>query len=93
MTGPLAIDGGAKLRRESFPAWPVHDEREQQALRDVVESGNWGGFPSPNERAAAFDRVDDLLDNRQPGVVRRTDPDRIDGWIAHHLAHAGVHLG
>ena len=54
MAGPLAIDGGTKLRREPFPAWPVHDEREIQALREVVVSGNWGGFPSPNERAAAF---------------------------------------
>ena len=54
MAETLAIDGGAPVRREPFPAWPVHDEREVDALREVVESGNWGGFPSPNRRAAAF---------------------------------------
>ncbi len=54
MAGPLAIDGGPRVRRTRFTAWPVHDEREVQVLREVVESGNWGGFPSPNERAAKF---------------------------------------
>ncbi len=54
MPETLAIDGGRPLRREPFPAWPVHDEREVQAIREIVESGNWGGFPSPNVRAAQF---------------------------------------
>ncbi|MGB2694544.1 MAG: DegT/DnrJ/EryC1/StrS family aminotransferase [Dehalococcoidia bacterium] len=54
MTEALAIDGGTPVRRTPFASWPVHDEREVQALREVIESGNWGGFPSPNERAARF---------------------------------------
>ena len=54
MAETLAIDGGARVRREPFSTWPVHDEQEVHALREVVESGNWGGFPSPNERAAKF---------------------------------------
>ena len=54
MTDSLAIDGGTPVRRAPFPSWPVHDEREVQAVREVIESGNWGGFPSPNERAAKF---------------------------------------
>lgn len=54
MPEALAIDGGTPVRREPFPAWPVHDERELQAVQEVVESGNWGGFPSPNARAAEF---------------------------------------
>ena len=40
MAEPLAIDGGTKLRRKPFPVWPTHDEREIQALREVVVSGN-----------------------------------------------------
>jgi dTDP-4-amino-4,6-dideoxygalactose transaminase len=54
MPDTLAIDGGPPVRGTPFPSWPVHDEREVQALRKVIESGNWGGFPSPNLRAAQF---------------------------------------
>ncbi len=54
MPDTLAIDGGPPVRTTPFPSWPVHDEREVQALREVIESGNWGGFPSPNQRAAQF---------------------------------------
>ena len=52
MPEALAIDGGTPVRRAPFHPWPVHDEREVAALREVVESGNWGGFPSPNVQAA-----------------------------------------
>ena len=51
---PLAIDGGTPVRAKPFAAWPAHDERELRAVQRVVESGNWGGFPSPNEHAARF---------------------------------------
>ncbi len=54
MSNTLAIDGGTPVRKRPFPAWPVHDEREVAALREVVETGNWGGFPSPNVQAARF---------------------------------------
>ncbi|MFO8020571.1 MAG: DegT/DnrJ/EryC1/StrS family aminotransferase [Promethearchaeia archaeon] len=27
--------------RENFPDWPIYDEREIEALKDVIESGNW----------------------------------------------------
>ena len=54
MSTTLAVDGGKPVRRQPFPAWPVHDEREIEALREVVETGNWGGFPSPNVQAKQF---------------------------------------
>jgi dTDP-4-amino-4,6-dideoxygalactose transaminase len=54
MADALAIDGGTPVRPKPWPAWPVFDEREAEALRQVVESGNWGGFPSPNVHAARF---------------------------------------
>jgi dTDP-4-amino-4,6-dideoxygalactose transaminase len=53
-TQQLAINGGAPVRSRPFPSWPVHDEREVQAVKEVVESGNWGGFPSPNVKASEF---------------------------------------
>lgn len=38
----LAIDGGHKVRTKSFPGWPVWDESEMNALKEVLESGEWG---------------------------------------------------
>ena len=42
MTSRLAIDGGTPTRTESFPVWPVYDEREEQALLAVLHSRKWG---------------------------------------------------
>ncbi len=39
----LAIAGGSPTRTKPFPKWPFFDEREVQALREVVESGQWWG--------------------------------------------------
>ena len=38
----LAIDGGEKVRTKPFPPWPVWDESELNALKEVLESGQWG---------------------------------------------------
>jgi len=39
----LAVNGGNPVRSKgkTWPAWPVHDERERTALLDVLESGKW----------------------------------------------------
>jgi dTDP-4-amino-4,6-dideoxygalactose transaminase len=50
----LAARGGTPLRTTPWPEWPQHDERELRNLRRVLESGNWGGFPSPNVMAGEF---------------------------------------
>lgn len=38
----LAIKGGEPVRKEPFPRWPVFDERELEALKEVLYSGVWG---------------------------------------------------
>ncbi len=38
----LAVNGGDKVRTKPWPSWPVWDEREIEALEDVVRSGHWG---------------------------------------------------
>src|SRR5689334_17885152 len=48
----LAILGGEPTRTRPFAAWPVFDAHEREQLQDVLESGSWGGFPSPNRKAA-----------------------------------------
>jgi dTDP-4-amino-4,6-dideoxygalactose transaminase len=42
MIGNLAINGGKPVRTEPFPAWPVFDEREIEAVSEVARSGKWG---------------------------------------------------
>lgn len=40
----LALLGGAPQRRRPFPAWPVFDQAEEQALLAVLRSGKWWRF-------------------------------------------------
>ncbi|HEV2528624.1 MAG TPA: DegT/DnrJ/EryC1/StrS family aminotransferase [Thermomicrobiales bacterium] len=42
VAGRLAIEGGDPVRSEPFPDWPVHDEREERLLLEVLRSGRWG---------------------------------------------------
>ena len=37
----LAILGGSPVRTEAWPHWPVHDEKEEQAVLEVLRSGEW----------------------------------------------------
>ena len=50
----LAILGGDPVRRDPYPEWPVHDERDVAAVTRVIKSGNWGGYPYPGQETAAF---------------------------------------
>ena len=50
----LAIRGGTPVRPQGYPAWPVRDERDVEAVTAVVRGGRWGGFPEPGPRAAEF---------------------------------------
>lgn len=50
----LALRGGDPLRTKEWPAWPQHGPLEAANIARVLESGNWGGFPSPNVMAGEF---------------------------------------
>jgi dTDP-4-amino-4,6-dideoxygalactose transaminase len=50
----LAIFGGEPIRKESYPAWPVHDERDIEAATRVIKSGRWGGYPYPGPETRRF---------------------------------------
>ncbi len=50
----LAMRGGAPVRPQGYPRWPVHDERDVEAVTRVVRGGRWGGFPEPGPMAAEF---------------------------------------
>ncbi|MBO3763065.1 MAG: DegT/DnrJ/EryC1/StrS family aminotransferase [Thermoproteota archaeon] len=38
----LAVNGGKPIREKPFPSWPIFDEEELNALKEVLESGVWG---------------------------------------------------
>ena len=50
----LALLGGKPVRTDKYPAWPVHDERDETAVLRVIRSGNWGGYPYPGVETSAF---------------------------------------
>ena len=56
MVQQLAAVGGPPTRAEPYPDWPVHDERDVEAVAAVVRSGQWGGYPYPGPQTARFTR-------------------------------------
>jgi dTDP-4-amino-4,6-dideoxygalactose transaminase len=52
----LAILGGPKTRAEPYPEWPVWDERDIEAVTEVIKSGRWGGYPYPGPKTAELAR-------------------------------------
>ncbi|HEU0293033.1 MAG TPA: DegT/DnrJ/EryC1/StrS family aminotransferase [Anaerolineales bacterium] len=48
----LAILGGPKTRTEAYPTWPVWDQRDIDAVTEVIKSGRWGGYPYPGPKTA-----------------------------------------
>jgi len=50
----LAILGGTPVKETPFPAWPQYDERERQALLEVLESRQW--WRTPGTRTLQFER-------------------------------------
>src|SRR4030042_1860783 len=52
----LAALGGSPIRTEPYPEWPVFDQRDIQAVTDVIKSGRWGGYPYPGPQTSEFAR-------------------------------------
>ena len=65
----LAINGGTPVRPQGYPAWPVWNEREIEAVTSVVRSGEWGGYPEPGVHAAAFEERFAAYQGAEHGVL------------------------
>lgn len=50
----LAILGGSRVRTEPFAKWPQPAAGDRERMLQVLESGNWGGYPFPNTFAREF---------------------------------------
>ncbi|MCK4400774.1 DegT/DnrJ/EryC1/StrS family aminotransferase [bacterium] len=78
--GRLAINGGKPVREKSFPIWPVCDEKEAEAVRQVALSGKWWrGAYSKSE----FDRQD-------TGEERSKIAEFEENFARHHHAKYAV---
>jgi L-glutamine:2-deoxy-scyllo-inosose/3-amino-2,3-dideoxy-scyllo-inosose aminotransferase len=57
----LAILGGPKTRTEPYPQWPIWDQRDLDAVTEVIRSGQWGGYPYPGPHTAELAQKFSLL--------------------------------
>ncbi len=54
----LALFGGTPVRREGYPSWPIYDQAEEQALLEVLHSGQWWSVtqePGSPSQVSAFE--------------------------------------
>ena len=51
----LALNGGPPVRSNPYPSWPSGDDREIDAVADVIRSGDWGGYPEPGRYGGRFE--------------------------------------
>lgn len=51
----LAIGGGPKVRTSPFPSWPVVEERDVEAVAEVVRGRKWGRL-NGGDRTARFEQ-------------------------------------
>jgi dTDP-4-amino-4,6-dideoxygalactose transaminase len=51
----LALNGGTPVRSNPYPSWPSGDDREIDAVADVIRSGDWGGYPEPGRYGGRFE--------------------------------------
>jgi dTDP-4-amino-4,6-dideoxygalactose transaminase len=50
----LALSGGKKTKQKPFPVWPQFDDRERQALQEVLESRVW--WRTPGTKTLQFEQ-------------------------------------
>ncbi|MDP8257517.1 MAG: DegT/DnrJ/EryC1/StrS family aminotransferase [Candidatus Alcyoniella australis] len=85
----LAINGGTPVRSEPFAEYPQGSDAEKKALIEVLESGNWGGYPSPNTWATKLNERFAQFQGAKYGIACSNGTDAI--YVA--LRAAGVKAG
>jgi dTDP-4-amino-4,6-dideoxygalactose transaminase len=65
----LAMNGGSPVRADPYPAWPAPDPAYEDAVVEVLRSGDWGGFPEPGRNAAAFEEAFAAYQGAAHGVL------------------------
>ena len=83
----LAINGGTPVRPAPYPAWPKGDEREIEAVTDVIRSGDWGGFPEPGRYAGRFEGTFAAYQGAGHGVLM------VNGTVTMEVALKALGIG
>ncbi len=83
----LAINGGTPVRPASYPDWPKGDEREIEAVTDVIRSGDWGGFPEPGRYAGRFEEAFAAYQGAGHGVLM------VNGTVTMEVALKALGIG
>jgi dTDP-4-amino-4,6-dideoxygalactose transaminase len=65
----LALDGGTPVRSTAYPAWPSGDDREIEAVTDVIRGGDWGGYPEPGRYGGRFESAFAAYQGAKHGVL------------------------
>ena len=65
MPAKLAIHGGRPVRTADFPIWPVSGPREEDLVRKVLFSSQWGGY---HEYVAEFETIFAGLHDASHGI-------------------------
>src|SRR5947207_14934783 len=81
----LAILGGPKAKRKPFPLWPHYDDKEQQALKDVLESRVW--WRTPGTRTLEFEQAFAAFHGARHGIAVT------NGTAALEVTMAGLGIG
>ncbi len=63
----LALFGGNKAKRKAFPVWPYYDEKEERALKEVLESRVW--WRTPGTRTLEFERAFAAFHGARHGIA------------------------
>ncbi|MDO8542384.1 MAG: DegT/DnrJ/EryC1/StrS family aminotransferase [Opitutaceae bacterium] len=80
-----AVLGGTPAHQGGFPAWPVYDEREESALREVLRSGNW--FRGSGQKVAQFEEAYAKLIGAKHCIATA------NGTSALHASLSGLEVG
>src|SRR5689334_20511631 len=85
MPEKLAIQGGTPAKTRSFPNWPQYDQKEEQALLDVLHSGVW--WRTPGTHTLEFEEKFAAYHQAQYGVACT------NGTAALEIAIAALGIG
>jgi dTDP-4-amino-4,6-dideoxygalactose transaminase len=78
----LALLGGSKAKNKPFPVWPYYDEKEERALKEVLESRIW--WRTPGTKTLEFERAFAAFHGARHGIAVT------NGTAALEVAMAGL---
>src|SRR5467141_499846 len=81
----LALLGGNKAKSKPFPIWPHYDDKEQQALKDVLESRLW--WRTPGTKTLEFEKAFAAFHGARHGIAVT------NGTAALEVTMAGLGIG